>query len=99
MFAGDHDIESAVAELAKHLPDPLRPLARVARAAQYGNGAGPCVAPYFPAQAAAFVHVSRPAPSQGFDPLADRPDGGGRCHLDPRQVLLAGARRGRDARR
>lgn len=30
MFAGDHDIERAVAELASRLPDALRPLARVA---------------------------------------------------------------------
>ncbi len=30
MFAGDHDIERAVAELAAILPEPLRPLARVA---------------------------------------------------------------------
>ena len=30
MFAGDHDIERAVEELAHGLPEPLRPLARVA---------------------------------------------------------------------
>lgn len=30
MFAGDHDIERAVAELEENLPEPLRPLARVA---------------------------------------------------------------------
>ena len=30
MFAGDHDIDRAVAELAQLLPDALQPLARVA---------------------------------------------------------------------
>jgi len=30
MYAGEHDIERAVAELAQALPEPLRPLARVA---------------------------------------------------------------------
>jgi glycogen phosphorylase len=30
MFPGDHDIDRAVADLAAGLPEPLRPLARVA---------------------------------------------------------------------